>query len=115
MNTYQINHQQAAEKRMRLRYVQEALDPFVIPRVRTTLGREETTLGVSTCCWVYVYEYGSSGRRSEADGTRYDKKKLEKKTRTTVRLQSHCCSMQHARPGVPYNVQHRVETAVRVT
>ena len=51
----------------------------MIPRVRTTLSREETTLGVSTCCWVYVYEYGSSGRPSEADRTRYERKILKKK------------------------------------
>ena len=49
-------------------------DPLVIPWVRTTLGREEITLGVSIRCWVYVYEYGSSGRRSKADRTRYKKK-----------------------------------------
>ena len=38
-------------------------DPFVIPWVRTTLDGEEITLAVSIRCWVYVYEYGSSGRR----------------------------------------------------
>ena len=50
----------------------------MIPRVRTTLGREEIILGVSTCCWVYVYEYGSSGRRSEVDRTRYEEKNKKK-------------------------------------
>ena len=90
-------------------------DPFVTPWVRTTLGREEITFEICICRWVYVYEYGSSGRPSEADRTRYERKILKKKTRTTVRLQSHCCSIQHTRPGVPYEGQHRVETAVRVT
>ena len=88
-------------------------DLCVLSRVRTTLGREETTLGASTSCWVYVYEYGSSGRRSEVDRTMYEKKKLKIGTQTTVLLHSHCCSTQHTRPGVPCEGQHRVETAVR--
>ena len=49
-------------------------NPFVIPWVRTTAGREEITLGVSIRCWVYVYEYGSRGRRSKSDTIRYEKK-----------------------------------------
>ena len=43
-------------------------DPLVIPWVRTTLGREEITLGASIRCWVHVYEYSSSGRRSKQTG-----------------------------------------------
>ena len=58
-------------------------DPFVIPWVRTTLGRAEVALGVSIRCCVYVYEYGSSGRRSKADTTRYEKKNEKKGTHTT--------------------------------
>ena len=47
-------------------------DPCVRPWVRTTLGREEIALGIVICCWVYVCEYGSVGRRSEADRTSYE-------------------------------------------
>ena len=60
-------------------------DLCVIPWVRTTLGREEFTLGVGICCWVYVCEYGSVGRRSEEDRTRHEQKQLEEGTHTTIR------------------------------
>ena len=59
-------------------------DPCVIPWVRTTLIREEITLGVGIC-WVYVCEYGSVGRRSAADRTRYEQNNRNKGTHTTVR------------------------------
>ena len=61
---------------MTLRYVYQRHpgegDPRVIPWVRTTLGREEITLWIGICCWVFVCEYGSVGRRSEADTTSYE-------------------------------------------
>ena len=59
-------------------------DPFAIPWVRTTLGREEIILGLSIRCWAYMYEYGSSGRdkKQTGPGTR---KKAKKGTHTTVR------------------------------
>ena len=63
---------------MTLRYVYQRHsgdgNPCVIQWVRTTLGRDEITLGVSIRCWVYVYEYGSRGRRSKSDTIRYEKK-----------------------------------------
>ena len=63
---------------MTLRYVYQRHsgdgNPCVIQWVRTTLGRDEITLGVGICCCVYVCEYGSAGRRSEADRTRYEQK-----------------------------------------
>ena len=42
---------------MTLRYVPEALEGEESMRValgRASLGREEITLGVRICCWVYV-------------------------------------------------------------
>ena len=47
-----------------------------------SLGREEITLGVRICCWVYVYSNCSGGRRSEADRTRYEQKIVKKETHT---------------------------------
>ena len=74
---------------MTLRYVYQRHsgegDPCVIPWVRTTLGREETTLRVGICCWVYVCEYDSVGRRSEEDRTRYEQNNRKEGTHTTVR------------------------------
>ena len=61
---------------MTLRYVPEALGGEESMRValgRASLGREEITLGVRICCWVYVYSSG--GRRSHAERTRYEEKK----------------------------------------
>ena len=71
---------------MTLRYVPEALGGEGSMRVtlgKASLGREEITLGVRICCWVYVYSSG--GRRSEADRTRYEQKNRKPETRTTVR------------------------------
>ena len=71
---------------MKLRYLYERHsgegDPCVIQWVTTTLDREEITLGVGICYWVYVCEYGNSGRRSKADRTMYEKKKKRKTKRT---------------------------------
>ena len=74
---------------MTLRYVYQRHpgegDPRVIPWVRTTLGREKITLAVGIWCWVYVCEYGSVGRRSKEDRTRYEQNDRKKGTHTTVR------------------------------
>ena len=72
---------------MTLRYVPEALGGEGSMRVtlgKASLGREEITLGVRICCWVYVYS-NCSGGRSEADRARYEQKNRKQETHTTVR------------------------------
>ena len=66
----------------------------MIPWVRTTLGREEITLGVGICCGVYVCEYGSIGRRSEADRC------LEERYRSLWLTVGSIPSVYRTRPGV---------------
>ena len=61
-------NQNDAEMRRTYKKPSGERDPLVIPWVRTTLGREEITLGASIRCWVHVYEYSSSGRRSKQTG-----------------------------------------------
>ena len=100
---------------MTLRYVPEALEGEESMRValgRASLGREEITLGVRICCWVYVYSSG--GRRSQADRSTYEQKNRQQETRTTVRSRTAVAHKRTRRGESYYQGQHRVETAVRV-
>ena len=112
MNTYQTNR--LLKKKWRWDTYQRhsgERNSYALPWVRGTLDREQSTLGVRVCCFVYVYS------SAVADNHNYNHKLVRAKNLTKNIHMSvlvlHVI-VAHRRPGVSHEVQHRVEAAVGV-